>query len=170
MVFTIRNAEESDLAGLGQLAGELVRMHHDWDPLRWLMPDGVERGYARFFSSQLDAPDAMVLVAEADQTFAGEVLGYAYAALEPRSWADLREACGKLHDVFVAPRVRRHGIGSALAKAAMARLRDMGAPRVVLTSAWQNREAHALFRALGFRETMIEMAKELAPGPPDVTS
>ena len=158
MADTIRNARESDLARVGQLAGQLVRMHHAWDPLRWMMPDGVEAGYARFFASQLDHPDTIILVAE---DALGEVVGYAYAALEPRSWADLREACGKLHDVFVADHARRRGVGSALAREAMARLRALGAPRVVLTSAWQNREAHALFRALGFRETMLEMAKEL---------
>ncbi len=154
----IRNARAHDLPRVGQLAGQLVRMHHAWDPLRWMMPDGVEAGYARFFASQLDDPDTVILVAE---DALGELVGYAYAALEPRSWADLREACGKLHDVFVVERARRRGIGSALAREAMARLGALGAPRVVLTSAWQNREAHALFRALGFRETMIEMAKEL---------
>jgi len=158
MVHTIRNASELDLTKVGQLAGELVRMHHAWDPLRWMMPDGVEQGYARFFAGQLDDPDTVILVAE-DR--AGEVVGYAYAALEPRSWADLRDACGKLHDVFVAPHARRRGVGRALAKESIARLRDLGAPRVVLTSAWQNQEAHALFRSLGFRETMIEMAKEV---------
>jgi ribosomal protein S18 acetylase RimI-like enzyme len=74
----------------------------------------------------------------------------------------LREACGKLHDVFVARHARRCGIGRALTKEAIARLRDLGVPRVVLTSAWQNQDAHALFRSLGFRATMIEMAKEVA--------
>lgn len=163
MVHTIRNACELDLDRVGHLAGQLVRMHHAWDPLRWMMPEGVERGYARFFASQLDDPDTVILVAE-DRS--GEVIGYAYAALEPRSWADLRDACGKLHDLFVLPSARRQGIGTALAQAALARLRDLGVPRVVLTSAWQNQEAHALFRALGFRETMIEMARECAPGSP----
>ena len=159
MAHRIRNAREEDLATVGRLAGQLVRMHHAWDPKRWMMPDGVEEGYARFFASQLDDPDTVILVAENTM---GEVVGYAYAALEPRSWADLREACGKLHDVFVATRARRQGMGKALAREAMARLRDLGAPRVVLTSAWQNQEAHALFRSLGFRETMLEMAKELS--------
>lgn len=158
MAHRIRNAREEDLPDVGRLAGQLVRMHHAWDPLRWMMPEGVEAGYARFFSSQLDDPDTVILVAEDGQ---GDVVGYAYAALEPRSWADLREACGKLHDVFVSAHARRRGIGAALAREAMARIADLGAPRIVLTSAWQNHEAHALFRALGFRETMIEMAKEL---------
>ena len=159
MAHRIRNAREEDLATVGQLAGQLVRMHHAWDPQRWMMPDGVEEGYARFFASQLDDPDTVILVSE---NRLGEIVGYAYAALEPRSWADLRDACGKLHDVFVATHARRQGMGKALAREAMARLRDLGAPRVVLTSAWQNQEAHALFRSLGFRETMLEMAKELS--------
>lgn len=158
MVYRIRNVRAEDLATVGQLAGQLVRLHHAWDPLRWMLPGGVEQGYARFFASQLDDPDTVIVVAE--ETL-GEVVGYGYAALEPRSWADLRDACGKLHDVFVAGPFRRQGIGKALAQEAMARLRDLGIPRVVLTSAWQNQEAHALFRSLGFRETMIEMTKEL---------
>ena len=160
MAHRIRKAREEDLATVGRLAGQLVRMHHAWDPERWMMPSGIEAGYARFFAGQLDDPDTVILVAE---DTLGDVVGYAYAALEPRSWADLREACGKLHDVFVAAHTRRRGIGKALAREAMARLRDLGAPRAVLTSAWQNQEAHALFRSLGFRETMLEMAKELDP-------
>jgi GNAT superfamily N-acetyltransferase len=158
MTHRLRNAREEDLPTIGKLAGQLVRMHHAWDPLRWMMPDAIEAGYARFFASQLDNPDVVLVVAENEL---GEVVAYVYAALEPRSWADLREACGKLHDVFVVEHARRQGIGKALTREAMARLRDLGAPRAVLTSAWQNQEAHALFRALGFRETMIEMAREL---------
>jgi ribosomal protein S18 acetylase RimI-like enzyme len=161
MIYRIRNARAEDLGTVGQLAGQLVRLHHAWDPLRWMMPSGVEQGYARFFASQLDDPDTVIVVAE---DASGGVIGYAYAALESRSWADLRDACGKLHDVFVASSVRRQGIGKALAQEAVARLRALGVPRVVLTSAWQNQEAHALFRALGFRETMIEMTKEVDPG------
>jgi GNAT superfamily N-acetyltransferase len=121
----IRNAHEDDLPAVGQLAGQLVRMHHTWDAQRWMMPSGVEEGYARFFAGQLDDPDTVILVAEDSL---GEVVGYAYAALEPRSWADLREACGKLHDLFVVTRARRQGIGKALTREAMARLRDLGAP------------------------------------------
>lgn len=155
---TIRKARAGDLETVSRLAGQLVQMHHAWDPLRWMMPEGIEEGYARFFAGQLENPETVILVAEDE---GGDLVGYAYAALEPRSWADLRDACGKLHDVFVAEKARRQGIASALTRAAMARLRELGAPRVVLTSAWQNRQAHALCRALGFRETMLEMAREL---------
>ena len=37
------------------------------------------------------------------------------------------------------------------------------APQVVLLSAWQNTDAHALFEALGFRRTMVEMTAEVEP-------
>ena len=44
---------------------------------------------------------------------------------------------------------------------AMDWLRQRGAPRVILWTAAPNDAARALFRRLGFRDTMIEMAKEL---------
>ena len=40
-------------------------------------------------------------------------------------------------------------------------LREHGAPRVILWTAAPNEAAQRLFRRLGFRETMIEMTKEL---------
>jgi RimJ/RimL family protein N-acetyltransferase len=46
-------------------------------------------------------------------------------------------------------------------EAAMAWLREHGAPRVVLGTAEQNAGAQRLFAKLGFRRTMIEMTREL---------
>jgi ribosomal protein S18 acetylase RimI-like enzyme len=40
------------------------------------------------------------------------------------------------------------------------RLERLGAPRVLLHTASQNREGQALFAKLGFRSTMIEMTRE----------
>jgi GNAT superfamily N-acetyltransferase len=89
------------------------------------------------------------------------VLGYAYATLEGRDWNDLRDACGKLNDLFVHPAARRLGIGRALVTEALAALGRAGAPRAVLLTAWRNAEAHPFFEALGFRRTMLEMTCEL---------
>ena len=43
-----------------------------------------------------------------------EVVGYVYAALEPHSWKELRDAAGFIHDVAVAEGHRGRGIGSLL--------------------------------------------------------
>jgi RimJ/RimL family protein N-acetyltransferase len=46
-------------------------------------------------------------------------------------------------------------------EAVCTRLREMGAPRVVLMSAAPNVAAQRLFARLGFRPTMVEMTREL---------
>src|SRR5438067_1165489 len=62
----IRPAERRDLPALGQLGAELVAVHYAFDPQRFFAPKpGTANGYARFLGSQLDEPDAVVLVAEA---------------------------------------------------------------------------------------------------------
>lgn len=40
-------------------------------------------------------------------------------------------------------------------------VRDKGAPRVLLGTAYQNDATQRLFESLGFRRTMIEMTREL---------
>ena len=144
---------------MGQLAGQLVRMHHAYDPARWLLVDGVETGYARFFASQIGTTDTIILVAEDEQN--GDIVGYAYAGLEERNWAELRDACARLHDVFVLERVRRQGLASRMLRECIQRLSALGAPLAVTTTAFQNEASQALLRSLGFRPAALEMAMDL---------
>ena len=116
-----------------------------------------EAGYAWFLASQLKEDDVAVFVAER----AGTIVGYVYAGLEPQSWKELREAAGFIHDVIVENEEQGAGTGSALIDAAIAWLREHGAPRVLLGTAEQNVAAQRLFQRLGFRRTMIEMTREL---------
>jgi ribosomal protein S18 acetylase RimI-like enzyme len=154
----IRRAQAGDLPALGRLGALLLRTHYAFDRERFMAPgDDPEGGYAWFLGTQLRNPEAVVLVAERD----GAVVGYVYAGLEPQSWKELREAAGFIHDVVVDEAERRHGVASALMEAAMAWLREHGAPRVVLGTAEQNAGAQRLFAKLGFRRTMIEMTREL---------
>ncbi len=154
----IRRATEADLPALGRLGALLLRAHYGFDPLRFLAPGpNPEEGYGWFLGTQLAEPDAAIFVAERG----GEIVGYLYAALEPRSWKDLRDAAGYIHDVVVDERGRRMGTATALVQAAAEWMRSRGAPRVVLQSAEQNELAQRLFTRLGFRRTMVEMTREL---------
>jgi ribosomal protein S18 acetylase RimI-like enzyme len=158
MPATIRKAERSDAPALGQLGAMLMRAHYAFDPQRFLAPEqGVERGYGGFLASVLDSEDDCVFVAEQE----GAVIGYVYAALEPMSWKELRGPAGFVHDVGVSEDARRSGVAKDLMRAAIDWLRARGAPRVILWTAAPNEPAQRLFQRLGFRETMIEMTKEL---------
>lgn len=159
MGFHIRDARHDDLKAVGQLAGRLVRMHHDYDPGRWLLVEGVEAGYARYFAGQLGNPEAIILVAEDDQS--REIVGYAFAGLVERDWNELRDACGALHDVFVVERARRQGLARAMLLECLRRLTALGTPLAVTTTAWQNETPQALLRSIGFRPASIEFAKDL---------
>jgi ribosomal protein S18 acetylase RimI-like enzyme len=154
-VVTIREMRRADLDPVGTLAAELVRQHHRWDPDRFLLAEPVDEGYRWFFGTQLGAPEVVLLVAELE----GRVVGYAYGAVQPRDWNLLLEVHGALHDVAVDASCRRRGIGRQLVEAALQALEARGAARVVLMSAAQNAEAQALFEALGFRRTMVEMTR-----------
>jgi ribosomal protein S18 acetylase RimI-like enzyme len=177
----VRPARPGDLPAVSRLAAELVRLHHRLDPLRFMLIEPAEAGYQWFFSRELKRKAAIILVAEddppppakpakkpANKTARGArpaLLGYAYATLERRNWNDLLDACGKLNDIYVHPAARRRGVARRLITATLAALRARGAPRVVLLTAWQNPDAHALFESTGFRRTMLEMTAELGGEP-----
>jgi ribosomal protein S18 acetylase RimI-like enzyme len=156
----IRLTRADDLPRVSELAAELVRQHHRLDPRRFLLIEPIAEGYRWFFNQELGRKEAVLLVAEVD----GDIVGYSYGTLEPRNWNDLLDICGKLNDVFVDPSARRQGVGRLLVVETMAALRKLGAPRVVLLSAWKNSDAHPFFESLGFRRTMLEMTAEVNDG------
>src|SRR4051794_26053106 len=112
---TIRPAKPADLVQVGVLAGQLVRMHHDADPARFLQIDHVEEGYARFLGRELQRPQqAVVLVAVAARD---AIVGYSYGTLEGRDWNMLLDTHGAVHDIFIAEGARARGAGEKLVRA-----------------------------------------------------
>ena len=145
----VRPAVSADLPEIGRLGALLVRMHHDFDPKRFIAASPrTESGYASFLGTQLDDPNVVVLVAESD----GEVQGYTYAAVEGYDYMSLRGPAGVLHDIVVDPAHRKRGVGRALLGATLAALEMRHAPRVVLSTAAHNEAAQELFPALAFGE------------------
>ena len=155
---TIRPAAPADLAAIGRLGALLVRMHHDFDPERFIAATpGTEQAYGSFLGAQLEDPNVVVLIAERN----GEVVGYAYAGVEGWDYLALRGPAGVLHDLVVDPAQRGHGVGRMLLDATLAALKARGISRVVLSTAAGNESAQRLFARAGFRRTMIEMTREL---------
>jgi len=162
----IRPARPEDLPALARLGAKLARMHHAMDPLRFFLPEEpIEEGYAWWLGKELRNRRAIVLAAERR----GRIIGYGYGRMEPRDWNSLRDACGVGVDLWVEPAARRGGLGGRLADALTAALEARGADRVVLGVATRNPGAQRLFRSVGFRPTMVEMARErrAAAAPPN---
>lgn len=158
----IRPATKEDLPRIAFLAAELVRFHHSLDSARFFLTPRLEEGYEWFLGTEMERKDSIVFVAEraANEGNEKEIVGYAWGRLEPRDWMELRDACGRLHEIFVDPSARKLGAGKRLLQETLQWLENRGAPRIILTSAWQNKEAHLFFESLGFRYTMVEMTRE----------
>jgi ribosomal protein S18 acetylase RimI-like enzyme len=160
----IRRAGRDDVRSLGRLGALLVQEHHEFDRLRFLAATNrTLDGYASYLASQLDEPDAVILVADA-----GDVIGYAYAALEGYDYMLLRGPAAVLHDIIVDPDQRGRGVGQLLLHTMLSHLRSRGAPRVLLSTAEQNSAAQRLFERIGFRRTMVEMTRELDEAEPSL--
>lgn len=154
----IRRATVADLESLGRLGALLVQEHYEFDAHRFFAatPE-TPAGYAAFLRSQLEDPDATLLVAEQD----GRVVGYAYGTIEGIDFMALRGPAAVLHDLIVDAEYRDRGVGRALLEAILAAFASSRAPRVVLSTAQRNESAQRFFERMGFRRTMIEMTREL---------
>ena len=153
----IRPARTGDRDVIGRLGALLVRVHHDFDPRRFIAATAnTAAGYGSFLVSQLDRSDVVVLVADAG----GDVVGYTYAGVEGRDWMSLRGPAGVLYDIVVDPAHRRAGVGRMLLDATVGALLARGVPQVVLSTADRNEVAQRFFAAAGFRRTMVEMTRD----------
>ncbi|MCI4347860.1 MAG: GNAT family N-acetyltransferase [Thermoplasmata archaeon] len=109
-----------------------------------------------------------VLIAEVG----GTPVGFLAAMVEdfPGRYLRLEERPnlqGHIDDIFVEPKVRNRGVGTALFMAAEKRLRAMGCDNLRLGVVAGNEVARRLYRGLGFQETKIGMRKDLARPPAD---
>jgi ribosomal protein S18 acetylase RimI-like enzyme len=159
--FVVRRATADDLSAIGRLGALLVRTHHDFDPERFMAPSPqTEQGYASFLGSQLPRKDVVLLVAEQRD----EVIAYSYSGVEGRDYMSLRGPAGVLHDIVVDERHRGYGVGKALLDATLKALAERGVPQIVLLTAAPNEAARRLFARAGFRDTMVEMTREVNEG------
>jgi len=156
--FTLRDAREADLPALSRMGARLARQHHAMDPARFFLPEEpIEEGYAWWLGKELLNPRAAVVVA----TRRGRPIGYAYGRVERRDWNTLRDRCAVGVDLWVEPRGRRSGVGRALVEALVLRFAARGEPRVFIQVGAANALARRIFRDMGFRETLVELAREL---------
>jgi ribosomal protein S18 acetylase RimI-like enzyme len=158
--WTVRRAQTADLDAVSVLAAKLVRFHHELDPQRYLLAERVRDGYRWWLGEEIGKTDRVVLMVAARHAPSEvEIGGYALGRLEERDWMRLLDTHGELHDVWVEESLRGTGIAEQLVRACVEELEALGAPRIVLNTAWLNERGRHFFGKLGFRPTMLEMTR-----------
>jgi len=143
---------------LGDYGAELMSIHHAWDLSRFIAASPrTPAMYANYLRSQFGKVNVVMLAAQIDSV----VAGYVYAELEGPNYMALRGPAGVIHDIYVEKARRRQGVGRTLLNAAVERLRRLGAPQVVLSTAHRNSDGQRLFASMGFLPTMVEMTLKL---------
>jgi GNAT superfamily N-acetyltransferase len=139
---TIRPATVEELAHASAMRGAMAReMGQDWDA-RYA---GWGERFAGYWRDKQIAGNAQCFLA----SYQGTIVGMAIASIsdEYRRVA-FGQVRGYVNGVYVAPELRRRGIGRELMKSAIAWLRDQGCVVARLRS---SDEGRPLYTSLGFK-------------------
>ncbi len=157
MEATVRRARFADAREIAELAFALTALHETFDPRRFSRLASIEQA-EHFYGQRTMVGDANVWVAELDN----RIVGFAYVQFERLNYADLLRNAAWIHDLYVDEAARGRGLGGLLLERSIASAEELGAEKVMLNVAADNRPGRRLFENKGFRVTMAEMMLDLA--------
>jgi GNAT superfamily N-acetyltransferase len=94
----------------------------------------------------------------------GQAAGFASLRLLPM--IESKRPHAELSDIFVVESLRRNRVGAALVHAVEGYARERGATRISLLTGFDNDEAQAFYRSLGYENHALAMHKGLAEDLP----
>lgn len=153
MELTIRKGTEKDFSLVQALNAALFAEDQAHDvtlDTHWpLSVDGVE-----YYMKSLMDPEKFVLIAEDTQK---KPLGYIIAT-SVNKWRYRKVKTGELENMYVAPKVRRQGVGRALIDELKEWFKTRGIDRIYVSAFVKNTQAIAFYQANDFTlwETGLE--------------
>jgi len=170
----IRPATVADLPRLVVLVQQEIAYQRQLKPFFDLVPH-IDWGH--FMQRKLQNPSERVLVAERDEQLVGYIdVRAPYHASPPRSLrASVRRLLGRrptaaivqprnvgwIEDCYVAPQVRRQGVGRALVQAGLTWLQARSVKHVELAVLVVNREGMTFWEKQGFAPVRLLMSREI---------
>lgn len=150
----IRHARRGDLPAVMELFDELDALQHDW---RLFEPRaGIRREMAGRFEAAVDAPDALLVVAEAD----GRVVGMAYGDVsKPSSRSDDQSV--EVSTVFVRPSHRGRGLARRMVQEIAGFAWRLGLEVLTLKTFAENERSLQYWEQLGFRPRVVQMTAQV---------
>jgi GNAT superfamily N-acetyltransferase len=153
---TIRKAVIGDEEALAKLNGFVQDLHLQHRPDDFKQTHVSE--LAAFYKSLFEEPTAHLWIAEAEGEPAGYVLAmFRHSSEDPFALA--RDWC-EIDQIAVDPNYRRKGIARLLVLSALAAARARGIRRIEAACWSFNREAHEVFRRLGFAPKGVRFERE----------
>jgi GNAT superfamily N-acetyltransferase len=152
----IRRGEGRDAEAVARLWRMNAEEHAAYDEIYTPVPEAEEM-MRRFLADLARGRNTCFFVATAGDEVVGFLTGElrdSTPAFTPRTWATVE-------DVFVEPRWRNRGIGSALVRHCAEWAKDMGAGGVSLQVAARNERGRSFYARLGFREVSVYQALDL---------
>jgi ribosomal protein S18 acetylase RimI-like enzyme len=116
--------------------------------------------YVNRLKQQCAEDDGVILIAEED----GKAVGYAVIltrSVEDGAGDEVAYDYAYILDLVVTKDARRRGIGRMLLDDCERRAKEAGRDDLRITVLARNQGAHALYRALGFGDLLIDMRKSL---------
>lgn len=155
----IRQYDESDAAAMIALIRELqageVELFDRMKPVA-----DMDQWYVDLLKKKCAEEEGVILIAEE----AGKPLGYAVIltrSVEDGSGDEIAYDYAYVIDLVVLAQARRRGIGRMLLEECERRARAAGRDDLRITVLARNEGAHALYRAFGFDDLLIDMRKVL---------
>ena len=144
MRFTVRKAKLKDLAAIQDLNQQLFQSDARFDPelfIRWAyLPAGK-----RYFRRSLTERRAGAWVAETNGKIIGYLVGWVW---HKRPYRPVKTA--ELENMFVAPRFRSKGVGSALVKEFISWCKQRKVKSVEVWAQFKNERGKQFYQANGF--------------------
>lgn len=155
---TIRPATTDDVPAVLPMVRRIAAMHEHLDPAKYGYRDDPAEMYRGWLASRTGDAQSVFLVAQTDD---GKVVAFIVGTVEREVPIYRLRQFGFIHDVWVEEDYRNEGIARQLVAAAVERFREIGAAQVRCDTLWDNTAARDLFKACGFRPSVVEMLIEL---------
>ena len=155
--YTIRKAEQRDVAGIMRLLAQVAEVHHK------IRPDLFKGGVTKYTEEELKAifcePTTPVFVCEEE----GAILGHAFCQI--KEVKDSILFCDRktfyIDDICVDENARRKGVGRAIYEFVLAYAKEIGCDYLTLNVYKANESAAGFYRAMGMEERNIVMECKL---------
>lgn len=154
----VRAATVDDVDAVLPLVANTCAFHQAMDGQKYPFLRDPARRYCNWLRGCATDGQTVFLVA----TDADAIVGFLVATVDDEIPIYRVKRYGFIHDLWVEPDHRRHGLGRRLLQEAVARFGKLNVQQVRLDVLVGNAPAQKLFASCGFRQSVVEMILPLA--------